>query len=692
MNKFIKTIILSFLLLGVINIGQNDIFGAEVNIPDDAFRACLNNKLGQESDAPITDTQLASISGYSSVICEDSEISDITGAEYLVNTYTIIIRYNNKVSDISPLTNLTKLKTLNLTYNQISDITPLSNLKDLTKLHIGGNNISDISALNGLTKLTDLDIYDNQISDLTPLQSLRSLKTLRAYKNQISDVSTLSNTPYLTTLVLNDNSIDDISVFSNLTRLDSLNISNNLLDSDDLGSISDLTTLTNLWMDDNQFTDVSLIGNLTNLVYLHLSNNQITDVTPLSELVLRELHLDGNYIRDLSPISTSNISWNCNFESQTIILDDIEIDQSIYTLDDNYIIGINGEIISFNSNPTVELAGEETKSAEATWDTYYRYGVWGATYSGNVTRNVTYNVSDPTIEASHIKVAKNSTLSDGDIITKSNALAKDGLDLDLLDRIIVSDRSSLDLSTTGVYLVELSVSDDYGNTVTATIEVEVFDLLVEVTDPDGNAVSGVNVVVGGYTTEEKYIGETDENGYWGVNVEATDYAVVASLENSVSGDIVELETGSNHIQIELPITKMDGVAFVYGTAYEKDTLNVVPDTKVSINSKARMYSNLEDIVSNEKGYYLAIGVADDMSATILAEKEGYYDFETEAIISTIGTKADLALSTLPSEGSDEEDSSDSGDGVLASTGKSLSNIGILSFSILILLAIRKFNK
>ena len=62
---------------------------------------------------------------------------------------------DNKITDISALKNMTKLKELDLINNQVSDITPLANLRNLESLNLGNNkNISDITPLTELTKLT----------------------------------------------------------------------------------------------------------------------------------------------------------------------------------------------------------------------------------------------------------------------------------------------------------------------------------------------------------------------------------------------------------------------------------------------------------------------------------------------------------------------------------------------------------
>ncbi len=76
----------------------------------------------------------------------------------------------NSISDISALSGLTSLTSLDLGFNSISDIGPLSGLTSLTSLELSLTSISDISALSGLTSLTDLDLGKNpNLTDIQPL-------------------------------------------------------------------------------------------------------------------------------------------------------------------------------------------------------------------------------------------------------------------------------------------------------------------------------------------------------------------------------------------------------------------------------------------------------------------------------------------------------------------------------------------
>jgi RNA polymerase sigma-70 factor (family 1) len=70
----------------------------------------------------------------------------------------------------------------------------------------------------------------------------------------------------------------------------------------------DVTSL-HLW--NNEITDISPLSELVNLTYLGIANNQITDITPLGALInLTELDLSRNEISDITSLSNLvNIEW-----------------------------------------------------------------------------------------------------------------------------------------------------------------------------------------------------------------------------------------------------------------------------------------------------------------------------------------------------------------------------------------------
>ena len=107
------------------------------------------------------------------------DIESIEGIQHLSNLKTLYLggyydsdagemKYN-KISDISPLSNLTNLEWLGFSENEVSNIIPLENLTNLEELWFGWNEISNIGPLANLTNLEGLSFIFNEVSDISPL-------------------------------------------------------------------------------------------------------------------------------------------------------------------------------------------------------------------------------------------------------------------------------------------------------------------------------------------------------------------------------------------------------------------------------------------------------------------------------------------------------------------------------------------
>jgi Leucine-rich repeat (LRR) protein len=137
-------------------------------------------------------------------------IQTLEGMEHLKNLAAFVAPYN-QISDVSPLSNLTKLEFLNLKNNLVTDITKLTGLIKLLHLDIEGNKIADIRILSNMSSLLNLNLSNNKISDISVLQELTALQFLDLKNNQISIVESLRDLENLTVLELSNNQISDIS-------------------------------------------------------------------------------------------------------------------------------------------------------------------------------------------------------------------------------------------------------------------------------------------------------------------------------------------------------------------------------------------------------------------------------------------------------------------------------------------------
>lgn len=118
----------------------------------------------------------------------------------------------NAAVDLSALSGLTKLESLQIGGVVLEDVSALSTLTNLKSLTIWGDGLlSDISPLSDLTNLEALTLRDNRVSDVLPLSSLTKLTYLDLENNQITDVSPLASLTNLTRLSLAGNPVEDYS-------------------------------------------------------------------------------------------------------------------------------------------------------------------------------------------------------------------------------------------------------------------------------------------------------------------------------------------------------------------------------------------------------------------------------------------------------------------------------------------------
>ena len=251
---------------------------------------------------------LSSLTNLTSLELSFTGLTDVSALGHLTSLTTLLLRHN-LISDISPLANLTNLEVLHLNDNLTQDISPLANLTNLEVLYLNDCLISDVSALAGLTNLIGLELVSNNISDVSALAGLTNLIALNLVSNNISDVSALAGLTRLERLALDGNMISDVSALAGLTKLERLYLNDNLIS--DVSALAGLTNLIALGLDSNNISNVAILANLTSLVFLGLGNNVISDVSALAGLnYLTGLSLSRNTISDISVLSgLTGLKW-----------------------------------------------------------------------------------------------------------------------------------------------------------------------------------------------------------------------------------------------------------------------------------------------------------------------------------------------------------------------------------------------
>lgn len=103
---------------------------------------------------------------------------DIQMLKYCTDLVYLDLGHGNRITDVSVIAQLKKLRVLIVSMNKIVDISPLAALKELECLEIYQNPITDISPVTELPKLKYLNCSATYFTDITPLLGLKNLEML----------------------------------------------------------------------------------------------------------------------------------------------------------------------------------------------------------------------------------------------------------------------------------------------------------------------------------------------------------------------------------------------------------------------------------------------------------------------------------------------------------------------------------
>lgn len=150
------------------------------------------------------------------------------------------------ITNLEPLEELKTLEELYVQSKNLINLEPIANLSQLKVLSVGGGEynglgfsgkLSDISPIADLTNLESLTISDCQVEDIKCIENLFNLRYLGIYKTQVYDISVLNNFLLLEDVRLHNNEIVDVTALYDLKRLRYLTLSNNPLEENEVEDI-----------------------------------------------------------------------------------------------------------------------------------------------------------------------------------------------------------------------------------------------------------------------------------------------------------------------------------------------------------------------------------------------------------------------------------------------------------------------
>ncbi|MBQ9267539.1 MAG: leucine-rich repeat domain-containing protein [Clostridia bacterium] len=125
----------------------------------------------------------------------DNGLKGIAGLSELTHLKWLNLGENNEksnktITSLNALKNLTKLEYFNFSENNTPEILDyLGDLKELVEINLESNKISDLSKLTQNTKLEKINLYNNNIKDISSLYELANIKELVLQKNNITSLN-----------------------------------------------------------------------------------------------------------------------------------------------------------------------------------------------------------------------------------------------------------------------------------------------------------------------------------------------------------------------------------------------------------------------------------------------------------------------------------------------------------------------
>lgn len=295
--------------------------GEEIYFNDANLENVVRNLIGKNIGA-ITRADVADIKELSARV---RGITKIDGLQYFTGL-EILDLYGNRISDISPIANLSSLKKLDLGKNYNILTAGTSNLDGL-----------DVSHLKGLVLLEELDLSDNMLTDLNGIGSLPNLKKLILKKNRINDISLLSGLKNLKYIDISQNyglnsdkterGISDLSPLYGIETLETLIAGYNLIT--DLQGIENMAGLSYIDLTDNFVISVEPLANMNKLETLIMHCNALTSIDAFeNNKTIKTLDVSLNMIMDFKVIlkmeSLINLKWEQNNIQDYSVIEEFE--------------------------------------------------------------------------------------------------------------------------------------------------------------------------------------------------------------------------------------------------------------------------------------------------------------------------------------------------------------------------------
>lgn len=276
----------------------------------DGLYGAANLKQVSIRDSSVTDVSfLAYLEQLEKLVIERSPVGILPDLSGLVQLRSMTI-VDTPLSDLSPLIRssewddpiLQNLEYLHLEGRLLSDLSPLAELSRLRTLSTTNTSVSDLAPVARLVNLEQLYLEDSFVKDLTPVAQLANLETLWVEKSLVSDLSPVTQMESLTGLWIMESLVKDLTPLGDLKQLDQLNLSNNIVE--DISPLSAFDSIGQLVLEGNLIRDLAHVdfANFPNVRAIWLGYNPIEDYSALEQLpILEQGDEVGIYLYGVEP-------------------------------------------------------------------------------------------------------------------------------------------------------------------------------------------------------------------------------------------------------------------------------------------------------------------------------------------------------------------------------------------------------
>ncbi|PWJ40181.1 leucine-rich repeat domain-containing protein [Sediminitomix flava] len=217
---------------------------------------------------------------------------------------------NLLISDLSPISKMRKLESINISDTNISDLMPLRSLTKLKELYFENTLAYDLSPLRYCLQLEVLVFNNTMINDLEPVINFERLKVLQFNETPVQDLSPLEKLENIQELWSAQTSINDISAISAYQNLINLNIANTAIH--DLNDIQEITSMEVLNISDTDIDNLDPLAKMDDLKVLIANNTKIDVLTPLYDVsAIENIYCDNTGINAQKAKAFTNKKPKC---------------------------------------------------------------------------------------------------------------------------------------------------------------------------------------------------------------------------------------------------------------------------------------------------------------------------------------------------------------------------------------------